>query len=658
MASKATKPNLFFFIFDFYLMKGAQDDNDILPEAILYFYPRDEQIRQQKLLDCGEIVGIVQYFQHDLFQSIPKTLYFQNTFVAHEHYGRHSGFLSLSQDHYTSEEAQIYLKHILDLFNMSYGTWDYVHSIYGKDNKMNEFLNQALTPIVDYVCNQKRSISHLFSTIEYTPLKNGNQRVLLESKHCLDYLKSKYGLKDGLIGCDNKVLYSTWDSDTTFYIQLLFQLRKQLPKNLVQIPWESEFKLKNGVSLFRIYIHQSSNLTSIQKTTDKITTTTTTTTDPMVSTTTNTYPKIPTQAINISDGLSSPSDDSLLLKNRFNRFNRAQSTTDRKHLGLLVLTDQSGSSEETGFETDTMDELSSSSAIDARSISSESTSENFNHINAQNSNESSSCSSLPTWHEESLTDEQKLENLHSRASTMSNDLEKTIKIEYMNSLSETVDRIHIIQVDTHENDDDDDDDIGEFQIIDPTISDSFHDRTTIISNPDFNIPEFLKSDRHELRVSWANISDKNIEHERDELVLYVQKNSRMMFVGVIQQSLLNDEYLKNLWNLMLSQMANMEAEIQVISTANEFLKLSTDVRFQFIENSHLAEFERVFDGNQRYRRIPSEESAYMALFARSEFKQNPECKIIGLSRGNHLISVDRCLPDRTTYSCRRFQETF
>ncbi len=32
----------------------------------------------------------------------------------------------------------------------------------------------------------------------------GNQRVLLECKHCLDYLKSKYGVKNGLIGYDNK----------------------------------------------------------------------------------------------------------------------------------------------------------------------------------------------------------------------------------------------------------------------------------------------------------------------------------------------------------------------------------------------------------------------------------------------------------------------
>jgi hypothetical protein len=36
------------------------------------------------------MVGIVQYFQHDLFRSIARTLYFQKLFVAHKHYGRHS----------------------------------------------------------------------------------------------------------------------------------------------------------------------------------------------------------------------------------------------------------------------------------------------------------------------------------------------------------------------------------------------------------------------------------------------------------------------------------------------------------------------------------------------------------------------------------------
>ncbi len=41
--------------------------------------------------------------------------------------------------------------------------------------------------------------------------------------------------------------------------------------------------------------------------------------------------------------------------------------------------------------------------------------------------------------------------------------------------------------------------------------------------------------------------------------------------------------------------------------------------------------ERIFDGMRYSRRIPSEESAHMALFARTELNRNPERKVIGLS---------------------------
>ena len=36
---------------------------------------------------------------------------------------------------------------------------------------MNEFLNQAMTPIVNFVLNQPRSVPYLLSTIGYTLLK-------------------------------------------------------------------------------------------------------------------------------------------------------------------------------------------------------------------------------------------------------------------------------------------------------------------------------------------------------------------------------------------------------------------------------------------------------------------------------------------------------
>lgn len=143
-------------------------------------------------------------------------------------------------------------------------------------------------------------------------------------------------------------------------------------------------------------------------------------------------------------------------------------------------------------------------------------------------------------------------------------MEETIKRSPNNSLTESANhtknstdsivQIQIVAVDRDEtlddNDDEDDDDENtpeEIPVISRQFSQSIRDRTaTVTSNPDLYISRFMASDRHDLQVSWKNISDKNKELERDELVLYVQKNSRMMFAGVIHPSLLTEEYLKTL----------------------------------------------------------------------------------------------------------------
>ncbi len=49
MATKGSMSIPYFFVFDFFLMKSASDDNDVLPKAISYFYPTDEQIKKQVL---------------------------------------------------------------------------------------------------------------------------------------------------------------------------------------------------------------------------------------------------------------------------------------------------------------------------------------------------------------------------------------------------------------------------------------------------------------------------------------------------------------------------------------------------------------------------------------------------------------------------------
>ena len=53
-------------------------------------------------------------------------------------------------------------------------------------------------------------------------------------------------------------------------------------------------------------------------------------------------------------------------------------------------------------------------------------------------------------------------------------------------------------------------------------------------------------DRHNGRVIWGDIAERNDELEREEVVLYIQRNSRMMLAGIIKQSPLSAEYLRTL----------------------------------------------------------------------------------------------------------------
>ncbi len=83
-----------------------------------------------------------------------------------------------------------------------------------------------------------------------------------------------------------------------------------------------------------------------------------------------------------------------------------------------------------------------------------------------------------------------------------------------------------------------------FRITQLNFSESTRSRTgTITSNPDINSSEGL---RNEVQMTWVNIPDKNLEHEQDELVIYVQENSQMIFVGIFERSLLTDDYLQKL----------------------------------------------------------------------------------------------------------------
>ena len=91
-------------------------------------------------------------------------------------------------------------------------------------------------------------------------------------------------------------------------------------------------------------------------------------------------------------------------------------------------------------------------------------------------------------------------------------------------------------------------------------------------------------------TSWNNIPEKNNELEREEFILYIQRNSGMTFAGLIKRRVLSETYLKKLvrihyensrhridcwvlslsqWYFLLTRMADLDEKIEVIQFAGE-----------------------------------------------------------------------------------------
>ncbi|CAF0750251.1 unnamed protein product [Rotaria sordida] len=318
----------------------SKDDIDLFPESIIYFYPAKEDLMRQKLVDCGEIIGLIQYFKYDLFSSIPKEFNFKKSFVICQHYGRHCAFLVLSKDRFISDEANIHLNHILQLFNMLYGTFNHIQSTYPDIHQIRMYLKQTLTPITEYIFNENRSIKNLFSTIDYAPLKQNNRQCLFNIKHLLNHLQSKYEIKDGLFAYEKRILYSTLDSDTTFYLQVILNLEHNLSANEIYIPLEPETKLKNGVSLIRIYIRRPLSMQPILNTIN-------------VKTKQDTNLQIPSEPINIIMPLLLEKNETSSLNIHLNSTYDSVSSGIQRQFDLVIQKDLSDSlGETTSFDTD------------------------------------------------------------------------------------------------------------------------------------------------------------------------------------------------------------------------------------------------------------------------------------------------------------------
>ena len=126
------------------------------------------------------------------------------------------------------------------------------------------------------------------------------------------------------------------------------------------MPWESEFRLRNGVSLYRIFVRQPIVPSPPRKNPATAYMNISTNPTPVPGTPVTAIPTAAIPIFRITADLKYMSDDSPPSSQANpHRLTVPPSYADDRRSGKLMLTDPSGSSEETGFDTDTADEASS-----------------------------------------------------------------------------------------------------------------------------------------------------------------------------------------------------------------------------------------------------------------------------------------------------------
>jgi hypothetical protein len=112
---------------------------------------------------------------------------------------------------------------------------------------------------------------------------------------------------------------------------------------------------------------------------------------------------------------------------------------------------------------------------------------------------------------------------------------KTIELIRMTSLNDD-DRIQITSIDVFDFDDDID------QSATSDLTECFHRQTSPMNSP----TNSLTNIRTNIQINWTDIPEINNEQQRHDYIVYIQRNSRMIFAGIIDETRLNDEYLKEI----------------------------------------------------------------------------------------------------------------
>ncbi|XP_028415224.1 uncharacterized protein LOC114538272 [Dendronephthya gigantea] len=242
-----------FFVYDRHFL---QKEEDLLEDAIIYFYPHSMPIDNQCRL-CGQLMGLVQ-FTDSVFGSCPALFRFDNEKIAVKHVGKYS--LALAGNSFEPDSALLAtVDRLYFLFAFYHGSINQVEL--ECDNDREKFIPEIHVIWEQYLAfirNYGDNLPSVFNPIPYLPLKNDLNFYFLKASHILESCQRRPQIIAGAILYNRFILCSHLTDPITRCLLLLKPNQEHHPA----MPIETGYQLPFGVRLFNVYLTRN-DLTEI-----------------------------------------------------------------------------------------------------------------------------------------------------------------------------------------------------------------------------------------------------------------------------------------------------------------------------------------------------------------------------------------------------------
>ena len=196
-----------FFVVDFYRMREAGDENDALPQAILYVYPTSERgkaevdrnssrrsfveflfpsVRQSMrrpdhadpffprfnvVLHCNDVDLRENEDHSSLLRSTQRGKNVETVFLLR--LTSFCQFLSVPMDDWPMAKLTRHFQTLIDVFHLFCGTWNRIASLHSNEtnDQIFDYLSRVFPPIIEQILDDHRTATSLFTVVDYVPLK-------------------------------------------------------------------------------------------------------------------------------------------------------------------------------------------------------------------------------------------------------------------------------------------------------------------------------------------------------------------------------------------------------------------------------------------------------------------------------------------------------